>query len=450
MSDLRDLPSVDKLLQTSTAARLIENYGRPQTLAAIRQTLDEVRQLAAGGIPLPDQTSLLTSAEKTLEEWFSPTLIPVINASGVILHTNLGRAPLSKAALQAQQEISGGYSTLEFNLETGRRSKREIHAEKLLTRLTGGEAALVVNNNAAAVLLILSALAWRKKVVISRTQLVEIGGGFRVPEVMKQSGAKLVEIGTTNRVHLSDYETALDEWTPALVLRAHHSNFRIIGFTSEPGLSEIAAAAHARGVPLIDDLGSGALLDTEPFGLAHEPTVQESLAAGADLVCFSGDKLLGGPQAGVIVGSRVLVDKIRKHPLARAVRADKSCLAALAATLLHYLKDEALAEIPVWRMISASPAELCSRAEAWVRTLGQGEVVQSRSTVGGGSLPEETLPTYALALAVPQPNQFLAALRAQRPAVIARVENDRLLFDPRTVLPNQDADLLASLKNALK
>ncbi len=449
MSELRGLPSVDRLLQTPAAARLIEEYGRPQTLAAVRRALDEVRQNSSKEFPLPGQSELLSKAERLLEAWFSPTLLPVINASGVILHTNLGRAPLSKAALQAQQLISGGYSTLEFDLESGKRSKREIHAEKLLTRLTGAEAALVVNNNAAAILLALSALANRKRVVISRTQLVEIGGGFRVPEVMKQSGAKLVEIGTTNRVHLSDYECAVDEFTPALVLRAHHSNFRIIGFTSEPDLAEIAAAAHARGVPLIDDLGSGALLDTEPFGLAHEPTVQESLAAGADLVCFSGDKLLGGPQAGLIVGRRELVAKLRVHPLARAVRADKSCLAALAATLQHYLKDEALTEIPVWRMISAAPGDLRARAESWVQALGRGTVIQSKSTVGGGSLPEETLPTFALALSVAQPNRILAALRAQQPAVIARLENDLLLLDPRTVLPDQDDDLLAAVEKAL-
>ncbi len=450
MSDLRGLPSVDKLLQTTTAARLIEEYGRPQTLSAFRQILDDARQAASQGSPLPDQAALLETAAARLTGWFAPTLLPVINASGVILHTNLGRAPLSKAALQAQQIISGGYSTLEFDLETGKRTRREIHAEKLLSRLTGAEAVLVVNNNAAAVLLILSALAQRRNVVISRTQLVEIGGGFRVPEVMKQSGARLVEIGATNRVHLSDYESALDEAAPALTLRAHHSNFRLIGFTSEPSLAEIAAAAHARGVPLVDDLGSGALLDTAAFGLAHEPTVQESLAAGADLVCFSGDKLLGGPQAGIIVGRGDLITKIRKHPLARALRADKSCLAALAATLQHYLKDEALREIPVWQMISCTPAQVKARAEAWQRTLGQGEVLESQSTVGGGSLPEEVLPTFALALSTAQPNRVLAELRAHRPALIARIESGWLVFDPRTVLPEQDCDLLNALKNALR
>jgi len=450
MSDLRSLPSVDRLLQSPAAAGLIEEYGRPQTLSAIRSTLDEARQSAGHGAALPDHDNLLARAGARLANWFSPTLLPVINASGVILHTNLGRAPLSKAALLAQQEVSGGYSTLEFDLETGKRSKREIHAEKLLVRLTGSEAALVVNNNAAAVLLILSALASRKKVVISRTQLVEIGGGFRVPDVMKQSGAKLVEIGATNRVHLPDYETALDESTPALVLRAHHSNFRLVGFTSEPPLTEIATAAHARGIPLVDDLGSGALLDTAPFGLAHEPTVQESLTAGADLVCFSGDKLLGGPQAGIIVGRSDLMTKIRKHPLARAVRADKSCLAALVATLQHYLKDEALREIPVWQMIARPAEQIHAQAKDFAKALNQGEILESKSTVGGGSLPEETLPTFVLALAVPQPNQTLAELRAQRPAVIARVENDRLVLDPRTVLPGQEESLLTALQIILK
>jgi len=450
MNDLRSLPSVDRLLQTSAAAGLIADYGRTQTLSAIRQTLDGIRQQVAQGNAAPDHNDLLARVEALLKDWFSPTLLPVINASGVILHTNLGRAPLSAAALRAQEEISGSYSTLEYDLESGKRSKREIHAEKLLRLLTGAEAALVVNNNAAAVLLVLSALAHRKNVVISRTQLVEIGGGFRVPEVMKQSGAKLVEIGATNRVHLSDYENALDESHPALVLRAHHSNFRLVGFTSEPSLEDITTTAHSRCVPLVDDLGSGALIDTALFGLAHEPTVQESLAAGADLVCFSGDKLLGGPQAGVILGRRELLAKVRSHPLARAVRTDKSCLAALSATLEHYLKEEAPSEIPVWQMISCPPEKIRARAEGWAKALKQGKVIETESTVGGGSLPEETLPTYGLTLQVAQPNRILAKLREQRPAVIARVENDLLVLDPRTVLPNQEDALLSGLTNVLR
>ncbi len=261
--------------------------------------------------------------------------------------------------------------TLEYDLEKGQRGSRLVHAESLLQRLTGAEAAVVVNNNASAVLLVLSALATKKRVVISRTQLVEIGGGFRVPDVMKQSGAKLVEVGATNKVRLSDYQSALEEPT-ALVMRAHRSNFKIVGFTEEPELKEIVDVAHQADVTVVDDLGSGALLDTAKYGFAHEPTVQESLAAGVDLVCFSGDKLLGGPQAGIILGRKDLIDKIKKHPLARAVRADKTCLAGITATLLHYLKDEAEREIPIWRMMSLTLEQLKVRAEAWREGVGAG------------------------------------------------------------------------------
>jgi L-seryl-tRNA(Ser) seleniumtransferase len=295
-------------------------------------------------------------------------------------------------------------------------------------------------------LLILSALANRKRAVISRTQLVEIGGGFRVPDVMKQSGAKLVEVGATNKVRLSDYEEALAEPT-ALVMRAHRSNFKIVGFTEEPELKEIVDIAHQANVAVVDDLGSGALLDTAKYGLAHEPTVQESLAAGVDLVCFSGDKLLGGPQAGIILGRKELIDKIKKHPLARAVRADKTCLAGITATLLHYLKDEAEREIPIWKMMSLRLDQLKVRAEAWRNELGQGEVIQSESTVGGGSLPDECISTYVLALNVISPDKFSKRLREGNPPVIARTENDKILFDPRTVL--DDDLLLQQLKKVL-
>ncbi len=271
---------------------------------------------------------------------------------------------------------AANYSNLEYDVEKGRRGSRLIHAQAVLQKITGAEAALVVNNNASAVLLVLSALASRKRVVISRTQLVEIGGGFRVPDVMKQSGAKLVEVGTTNKVRLSDYESALEDPT-ALAMRAHRSNFKIVGFTEEPDLKDVVELTHESNVIFVDDLGSGALLDTARFGFAHEPTVQESLAAGVDLVCFSGDKLLGGPQAGIILGRKDLIEKIRKHPLARAVRADKTCLAGLTATLLHYLRDEAEREIPIWKMISLTLEQLKFRAETWREALGQGEVVKS-------------------------------------------------------------------------
>ena len=389
-------------------------------------------------------------AGSRLEAWTQPTLYPVINATGVILHTNLGRAPLSKATLKAMEMVGRNYSTLEFDMRSGKRGSRLIHAENVLKRITGAEAAVVVNNNASAVMLILSALSSRRRVVIARSQLIEIGGGFRIPDVMKQSGAKLVEVGTTNKVHLSDYERAIDEQPIKLVMLAHRSNFKIVGFTQEPALDEIVKVSHAADIPVVDDLGSGTLLNTDDYGLIHERTVQESLAAGADVVSFSGDKLLGGPQAGIIVGRADLLAKIKKHPLARAVRADKVALAGITATLTHYLKDEAEREVPIWRMISITPKQNKARAQSWVQELGRGKVVEGESAVGGGSLPGETLPTWLLQLDVDKPDKFLAQLRKQNPPVIARTENDKVLLDPRTVLPEQEGALLVALQNVLK
>lgn len=451
MTTLRNLPSVEQLLQTTTAAHLIARFGRPLTLDAIRFVLEDIRARFKSGeitaLPLADL--ILARAESTLAAWTKPTLVPVINASGVILHTNLGRAPLSDAAIRAMDIVSRGYSNLEFDLETGKRGSRLVHAESLLQQLTGAESALVVNNCASAVLLTLSALANRKCVVIARSQLVEIGGGFRVPDVMKSSGAKLVEVGTTNKVRLADYETALEEPT-ALVMRAHRSNFKIVGFTEEPELKDIVEKAHEAGFPVVDDLGSGALYDTAKYGFSHEPTVQESMQAGADVILFSGDKLLGGPQAGIIIGKKALLDKIKKHALARAVRADKACLAALSATLMHYLKDEAEREVPILKMMSLTVEQVRGRAEAWQAELGEGIVVVGESTVGGGSLPGESIPTYLLELSVRSAEKFLRALRKNNPPIIARTENEKILLDPRTVLPEQEGALLVGLKNLLK
>lgn len=446
MTNLRNLPSVEQLLQD--AADLISAYGRPLTLDALRAILDDVRARfnTDPELALPSTDDILSDAESRLYAWTQPTLIPVINASGVILHTNLGRAPLSKATIEAMQTVSLGYSNLEYDLAKGKRGSRLIHAEAVLQKLTGAEAALAVNNNASAVLLTLAALSNRKRAIIARSQLVEIGGGFRVPDVMKQSGAKLVEVGTTNRVHLRDYQEALSEPT-GVVMRAHRSNFKIIGFTKEPELKDIVDAAHKAGVVVVDDLGSGSFLDTAKYGLTHEPTVQEILSAGVDVVMFSGDKLLGGPQAGIIVGRKDLLAKIKKHPLARAVRADKVALAGVSATLLHYLKDEAEREIPIWGMISMKREQVRLRAEAWRKALGQGEVLESESTVGGGSLPGESLPTFVLALDVKSPDKFMAKLRASNPPIIARTENDRVLLDPRAVLSEQDETLLSILKS---
>ncbi len=454
MSDLQNLPSIGELIQSPQAVQWAAVYGRPLTLQALRTTVDEARQrFPLEGIP--DPSLLLERTEQLLQRWTTPTLQPVINATGVILHTNLGRAPLSPSAIAAMQAISLGYSNLEYDLAHGKRGSRLVHAEGLLKQLTGAEAALVVNNNAAAVLLCLTALAKRRRVVIARSQLIEIGGGFRIPDVMRQSGAILVEVGTTNRVHRTDFEQAIAEGGVALMMHAHRSNFQIIGFTSEPSLVEMVSIAHRAGIPLLNDLGSGTLLDTSTFGLGHEPTVQESLEAGADLICFSGDKLLGGPQAGVILGRTDLINKLKKHPLARAIRADKLCLAALTATLLHYLKDEAVREIPIWRMIAMPIEQIKERVQQWVEQLKRTsphttiQIVEGKSTVGGGSLPGETLPTYLLALRVSKPNELIKQLRQTIPPIIARVEDDRVVFDPRTVLPEQDQTLLANLQQTL-
>ena len=376
MSPLNQLPAIDHLLGLPKIVKLLESYGRPLTLEACRAVLDQIRQAYIDSkAPLPDEQEIITRVRSQLEAWLKPSLIPVINAAGVILHTNLGRAPLSKATRRAISQAAQGYTNLEFNLESGKRGKRSVHASRILAQLTGVEAGFVVNNNAGAVLLVLSALASGKKVIVSRSQLVEIGGGFRIPDVMRQSGAKLVEIGTTNRVHLYDYEGALENEAIALVMVAHHSNFKLIGFHSEPDLHEIVETAHQHGVPVVHDLGSGALLDTAKYGLTHEPMVQESVKAGCDLVCFSGDKLLGGPQAGIIIGKKDLIKRIRVHPLARALRCGKLTLAGVNATLTHYLKDEAEGEIPIWQMISKPLDAIQVTAENWVQFLGEGEVI---------------------------------------------------------------------------
>ena len=379
------------------------------------------------------------------------SLYPVINATGVIIHTNLGRAPLSRAAQEAMSETSA-YSNLEYDMAAGQRGSRYVHAGELLCRLTGAEAGLVVNNDAGAVLLILTALAKGRDVIISRGQLVEIGGGFRIPDVMTQSGARLVEVGTTNRTYLRDYEAAITEET-AILLHVHTSNFRLLGFVHQTPVADMVALAREHDLPAIEDLGSGALLDTAQFGLSHEPTVQESLAAGADLVCFSGDKLLGGPQAGIIVGRSALIDVLSRHPLTRALRVSKSIIAGLQATLFHYLKGEALNQIPVWQMIAVDIGQIESRATslvAWLRKMNvQTEVAEGRSKIGGGSLPEETLPTCLVAIRVAAPQELAQRLRQGSPPVIGRIEKDAFLLDLRTVLPTEEAGLRQALGAAL-
>ena len=446
MSDLRSLPSVDKLLAQSSV--LIETYGRSLTTEAIRSVLDETRSAIRSGVSMPDQAELRDRVTDRLRQWTLTRPRVVINATGVIVHTNLGRAPLSAEAVEAMIAVAAGYSDLEYNLERGERGSRLDAVEDLLKRVTGAEAALVVNNNAGGVLLALSALASGKGALISRGQLVEIGGGFRVPDVMEQSGAKLIEVGTTNRTHRRDYEMALVTKDVAAIVRAHSSNFRTIGFTTEVPLPELVELANWKDIALIDDLGSGALLDTAQYGLAHEPTVQESVAAGAHVICFSGDKLLGGPQAGIIIGKAQYVQPLKQHPLARALRIDKVDLAGLAATLVHYLKDEATQKIPVWRMISLPLSEIQAQAIEFAQQLGvvgfKASVIDGQSTVGGGSLPGETLPTKLVALRVASPDDFLVRLRRGDPPVVARIENDQALIDLRTVI--DQAALLQAMR----
>ncbi|NHZ71500.1 MAG: L-seryl-tRNA(Sec) selenium transferase [Aquificales bacterium] len=446
---LRQLPSMDKLLRLPVTIELIADYGRSLTLQALRTTLDEQRTAVLNNAPsVPANERLAQTARDWLENWFTPTLRPVINATGVIVHTNLGRAPLSEAAIAAVTAVAQNYSTLEFSLETGKRGSRAIHAEQLLTQLTDTEAALTVNNNAAAVLLMLSALCQGKEVIISRSQLVEIGGGFRIPDVMAQSGAKLVEVGTTNRTHLRDYENAINENTGSIFV-AHQSNFKIVGFTTEPELADLAELAHAHNIPLLYDQGSGALFDTSEFGLAPEPTVLAGLQAGCDIVAFSGDKLLGGPQAGILCGNAELLAIIKKHPLARAVRADKMALAALSATLTLYLKEQALEAIPIWRMISRPLEEITEEAEAWATQFQEqgigAQTIAGESTVGGGSLPGTAMPTQLVAITHADVAALAAGLRENDPPVIGRIQDGRYLIDPRTILPSQIKPLLGAI-----
>src|SRR6266704_4436756 len=449
---LRLLPSIDELLQSAGGQQLISQFSRPMTLRAVRASIALARADIRNGAACPSPEALLDTAEHLLEIEQRPHLQPVINATGVIINTNLGRAPLSEEALQVMQQVAGGYSNLEYDLESGERGSRHTHVAALLRELTGAEAALVTNNNAAAVLVALSALSAGRQVVISRGQLVEIGGGFRVPDVMRQSGCQLVEVGTTNRTRISDYQAALNEHT-ALLLSVHPSNFLITGFTESTPASALAELAHRHNLLVMHDLGSGCLLASERYGLAHEPTPQESLAARADVVCFSGDKLLGGPQAGILVGKADILARIAKHPLMRAVRIDKMTLAALEATLRHYQRNEAEIHIPIWRMISARPEKIANRARTWTMKL-QAQGIPARtqrgeSTIGGGSLPGETLPTTLLALdaaQLPLPVDELAKrLRLRSTPIITRIFRDTLLLDPRTVLEEQDEEVVQGL-----
>jgi len=454
-SELRNLPSVERVVNGESLSAAVCVHGREMVVELAREALDVARKNVLAGSPAPSGDEIAEAVLSLMASLTEPSPRPVINATGVVIHTNLGRAPLSNAALAAADAVGRGYSDLEIDLGTGRRGSRQAHLQSLLRRITGAEAALAVNNNASALLLGLSALAAGREVIVARGEAVEIGGGFRIPDVLRQSGCTLVDVGTTNRTYVRDYAGAMTDRTGAF-LKAHASNFRVEGFTAFVDERDLVALGETSGVPVLHDVGSGALLPTERYGLAHEPTPQESIAAGVGLVFFSGDKLLGGPQAGIVVGKRDLVAQLERHPLARAVRIDKMSLASLTATLAHYVLGEAESRVPVWRMISANADDVRSRTEKWRAILAANQVAArvepARSAIGGGSLPGETLPSWALTIDPPSgrsPESVLSALRDQPTPVIARIEEDAVRLDPRTVLPEQDDDTIQALTTVM-
>ena len=460
---LRALPSIDALLRTPEAAALRDTLGPERLTALAREVTDGLREELRSGSETSangdgTRAALLAEAARRLtlsaERERARGLRRVINATGVVLHTNLGRAPLSEAARRAVAEEAAGYCTLEYDTETGERGRRGARAEALLAELTGAEDALVVNNCAAAALLVLTALARDGETIVSRGELVEIGGDFRVPDVMAQSGTALVEVGTTNRTRLSDYELAVNERT-RLLMRVHPSNYRIVGFTAAPTLEELARLAHEHGLLLYEDAGSGALIDLAPHGLSGEPVIKESVAQGADVVTFSGDKLLGSAQAGLVVGRREAVERLRRHPLYRALRADKLALAALEATLEAYRRGEAAREVPALRMLSATRARIEARARAFAERLRSRldpsalnfDIIDGDSAVGGGSAPTTHPPTALIALkhSALSADALDERLRQQTPPVVARILDDRLVLDLRTVSESEEGELLEAL-----
>jgi len=465
----RKIPSLDAFLADAAVTPLVDRFGRQAVISSARAALDDLRaeiaEAAAGprGAPSPEPEvtteALVRRLRSRLEKKFAPSLAPAVNATGVIMHSGLGRAVLSPAAGDALAAVASGYSTLALDLEAGKRVPRDRHVEGLLCELTGAEAATVANNNAAATVLVLNTLARGKEVIVSRGQLVEIGGSFRMPDVMSTSGALLREVGTTNKTHLRDYEAALGEATGA-ILRVHHSNYRIVGFAAEPSIEDLAALGRARGVPVIDDLGSGALVDLTRFGLAAEPLVQASIRAGADVACFSGDKLLGGPQSGILVGKAAWIQKIRKNPLARAFRCGKLSLAALESTLKLFLAPDKLTERhPIYRMLALTPDELGRRAKRMAASLHKTlpdsvkvSIEDGESQVGSGAVPVETLPTRVLAVRAASlpPEELAKRLRYSTPPVFARIHKDAVVFDPRTIQPGEDALVERAIAAALR
>ncbi len=458
---LRNIPSVNELLESPPIRDLLGQFHRSAVVTNVRSFLTNLRnevQSAAGELKLPNPSELAQHIAQFIVREQKRSLRPVINATGILLHTGLGRAPLAREAIDAILEVAGGYASVEVDLETGERSQRVLAVEKLLTQLTGAEAAIVVNNNAGATLLTLVALAQGKEVVVSRGQLIEIGGSYRLPDVMLSSGAVLREVGTTNKTRIEDFERAIVDRTAAL-LKVHTSNYIVVGFTEQPTLAELVTLARRHGIPLIDDIGSGALIDFSKYGLDGEPVAAESIHAGADLVLFSGDKLLGGPQCGIIVGKRSLIKTITQHPLMRALRVDKLTLAGLAATLRLY-QDPEVAErsVPLLAMLATPLDNLKNRAErlapqlAAVGTIAQAEAIPDVTYLGGGAVPTQQIRTWCVAVrpADHSVDQFAAMLRQGQPAVFGRVQKDRLLFDLRSVSPDEDAKLVAAVNNTIR
>jgi L-seryl-tRNA(Ser) seleniumtransferase len=455
---MRRIPAVDQLLLRPKIAHWVASTSRAFVVSEIQKLLHDIRSaIRSGEGPGQIPEDFDDAFELRLQIRLRPALRVVVNATGVILHTNLGRAPLSSAAQTCLSAYSGHYTNLEFDLERGERSQRDRLVEPALAELLGCESAIVVNNNAAAVFLILNTLACGREVVVSRGELIEIGGSFRIPDIMSRSGARLREVGTTNRTRPGDYEAAIGPET-AIVMRIHPSNYRIRGFTGRPTLDELVGLTRKYQLPLVEDIGSGCLIDLRPYGVEGEPVAQDSLAAGADLVCFSADKLLGGPQAGIIAGRRKLVELTRKNPLMRALRVGKLIYGALETTLASYRTGRALEEIPVLRMISMEAGRVRERARLFVRRsrtkLPEGatlELIDGQTVIGGGSCPDCTLPTTLLALATDRktPNQIESLLRSQEPPILIRIDDKRAVADLRTVLPEQEPILLAGICRAL-
>ncbi|MBI3826240.1 MAG: L-seryl-tRNA(Sec) selenium transferase [Candidatus Rokubacteria bacterium] len=456
-SVLRRLPSVDEVLRRLAARPELAGMPRVRLTAAVRQVLDDERRRLAGGAAAPAAVDVV--ADRAVERLVRAgrfSLRAVINATGVVLHTNLGRALLSPLALERLGAVGPAYSNLELDVATNERGSRYSHVDAVLRRLTGAEAALVVNNNAAAVLLALETVAHGREVVVSRGELIEIGGEFRIPDIMLRSGARLREVGTTNRTHLRDYEQAIGPDT-ALLLKVHTSNYRVVGFTADVSSRDLAELGRARGVPVMEDLGSGCLVDLRAHGFPHEPTVQEVVASGVDLVSFSGDKLLGGPQAGIVVGRAALVARLQKNPWNRALRIDKLTLGALEATLDAYDAGTAHETVPTLRMLTETPQVVRRRARQVLRAVPaaarerlRAEIVTDASEVGGGALPTVKLPTAAIALGASdaEARRLDAALRSGEPAVVGRIVTGRLLLDCRTVLPSQVRSLATAVARA--